>query len=232
MKKNNMMRLSALLLVAVLLTTCVISGTFAKYVSNGSAGDTARVAKWGVVIEATDDGDAGRDVLDTIDSATEAHISVAKELKLMAPGTKGDLVNVNVSGQPEVAVNVAVTFTIDLVGWEIRLNDTNGDDIIDENDDATEYCPLVITVNGTDYAIDAGNDAMDTVAELEAAVEAAVLAVNDDYPADTDLNSILDLNVSWKWAFGGNDVNDTALGDLTTAPTMTVAYTIAITQID
>lgn len=232
MKKNNMMRLSALLLVAVLLTTCVISGTFAKYVSNGSAGDTARVAKWGVVIEATDDGDAGRNVLDELDDANEAHISVAKELKLMAPGTYGDLVNVNVSGQPEVAVNVAVTFSIDLVGWEIRLNDTNGDDIIDENDDATEYCPLVITVNGTDYAIDAGNDAMDTVAELEAAVEAAVLAVNADYPADSDLNSILDLNVSWKWAFVGNDVNDTALGDLATAPTMTVAYTIAITQID
>ena len=52
MKKNIMMRLSALLLVAVLLTTCVISGTFAKYVTTGTATDSARVAKWGVTVEA------------------------------------------------------------------------------------------------------------------------------------------------------------------------------------
>ena len=221
MKKNYSMRIASMLLVLVLLTTCVISGTFAKYVSTGTAADVARVAKWGVVIEATDDGLDGRNVLDTIDSATEAHISVDKELKLMAPGTKGDLVNVNVTGQPEVAVNVAVTFDIKLVGWEIGTP-------------ATEYCPLVITVNGIDYAIDADDEDMDTVAELEAAIEAAVLAVNGDYDADEDLTSILDLEVSWLWAFGtgATDANDTALGDLDTAPTLDVTYTIAITQID
>lgn len=50
MKKNIMMRLSAVLLVAVLLTTCVISGTWAKYTKTGAADETARVAAFGVNI--------------------------------------------------------------------------------------------------------------------------------------------------------------------------------------
>jgi hypothetical protein len=47
MKKNKMMRLASALLVAVLLTTCAISGTFAKYVTKAYGTDQARVAKWG-----------------------------------------------------------------------------------------------------------------------------------------------------------------------------------------
>ena len=50
MKKNTMMRLAAVLLVGVLLTTSVIGGTFAKYTTSDDATDTARVAKWGVTI--------------------------------------------------------------------------------------------------------------------------------------------------------------------------------------
>ena len=47
MKKNVMMRVASALLVAVLMTTCAISGTFAKYTSSATGTDTARVAKWG-----------------------------------------------------------------------------------------------------------------------------------------------------------------------------------------
>lgn len=47
MKKNMMMRIASVLLVAVLLSTCAISGTFAKYTSSASGSDKARVAYWG-----------------------------------------------------------------------------------------------------------------------------------------------------------------------------------------
>ena len=53
MKKNTMMRIASVLMVAVLLSTCAISSTFAKYVSSDSATDTARIAKWGVEVTAT-----------------------------------------------------------------------------------------------------------------------------------------------------------------------------------
>ena len=46
MKKNRMMRLASVLLVLCLLTTSVISGTFAKYTSTVAAYDSAKVAKW------------------------------------------------------------------------------------------------------------------------------------------------------------------------------------------
>ena len=47
MKKNRMMRAASALLVAVLMTTCTISGTFAKYTTSATGSDAARVANWG-----------------------------------------------------------------------------------------------------------------------------------------------------------------------------------------
>ena len=52
MKKNVMMRLACFLLVAVLISTSAISGTYAKYVTSGQSTDSARVAKWGVTVTA------------------------------------------------------------------------------------------------------------------------------------------------------------------------------------
>ncbi|MBQ8344636.1 MAG: hypothetical protein IJY42_00015 [Clostridia bacterium] len=47
MKKMKFMRIAAVLLVLCLASTCAISGTFAKYTSEASGKDSARVAKWG-----------------------------------------------------------------------------------------------------------------------------------------------------------------------------------------
>ena len=215
MKKNYMMRLAAVLLVLVLLSTCVISGTFAKYVTDGSASDEARVAKWGVTIDAKDDGDS-KAVLDADAAGEEAQISVAKEMKLLAPGTKGDLVNVNVEGKPEVAVIVEVVFNLDLTGWKI------GED---------EYCPLVFTVKVGESTQTFAYTT--SVAKLEKDVEDYVNAVSQNYAADTDFSKILDLAISWEWAYSvddATDVKDTALGDLNEAPKMKVSYNITMTQ--
>ncbi len=56
MKGSKLPKLAALLLVLTLATTCFVSGTFAKYVSEGEGKDAARVAKWGVKVEITGDG--------------------------------------------------------------------------------------------------------------------------------------------------------------------------------
>ena len=45
MKKNVLMRIASGALVITMLTTCVISGTFAKYITDDAASDKARVAK-------------------------------------------------------------------------------------------------------------------------------------------------------------------------------------------
>ena len=92
MKKNRMMRVASALLVAVLLSTCAISGTFAKYVAKGSGSDTARVAKWGVQVTGT--AETTEDVV--------------------APGTTGNMAAFTITGTPEVAVRVKFEGTLEL----------------------------------------------------------------------------------------------------------------------
>ena len=223
MKKNKLFLLGLFVVFAAVLSLSLVSNTLAKYTTSDNGSDTARVAKWGVTIVATDDGES-KNVLDTLDSANEAHISVDKELKLLAPGTKGDLISVNVQGQPEVAVNVNVAFTLTLTGWEIAPAD--------------EYMPLVFTavIGGNTKTYELGDVASEgvytSISDLEDALEADIKAANGDKATFTDLNTVLDLELSWVWAINVDDAKDTALGNLADAPTLTVSYSITVSQID
>ena len=227
MKKNRMMRVASALLVAVLLTTCAISGTFAKYVTSKESTDTARVAKFGVDLGVAVDGafateyDADVTVTDK-DGAAIAKTVVASSTdqdNLVAPGTKGDLMaSATIAGTPEVAVNVKQEATLVLTGWEV-----NG----------TYYCPLVITVDGTKFY---GMD-YTSAAEFIAAVEAA-LDSDVNYAPNTDLTE--SHSVTWAWAFEGTDGKqtdelDTALGNYAAKTgdiEISFTYKVIVTQID
>lgn len=138
MRKNKAMRLASGLLVAVMLTTCIISGTFAKYVTTNNASDTARVAKWGVTITANSalfegaynahgDGTAAtadRAVNWTQVSPSATSITVNSEAKsgsdpavadsdLVAPGTKSSEngLQFSIKGTPEVATTITFDFS-------------------------------------------------------------------------------------------------------------------------
>ena len=213
MKKNIMMRLSALLLVAVLLTTCVISGTFAKYVTTNSAEDSARVAKWGVTVTVA--SSAFEKEYAATDTETEITNTVVAAVDVVAPGTSGTLATVALSGAPEVAVEVKYEATLNLEYWEVA---------------GTYYCPLVITVGLDKFA---GKD-YSTADAFEAAVKAAIDAYTEEYDANTDLSSSASNapTISWEWAFEGDDVKDTALGDAATAPTIEFELSVTVTQID
>lgn len=222
MKRNKLFLLGLFVVFAAVLSLSLVSSTFAKYTSSGAGEDTARVAKWGVTIDVQHDEDA-KTVTDTDGSGDETHISVVQDLKLLAPGTKGDLISVNVEGEPEVAVSVEVTFTITLTGWEI----TSG-----------EYLPLVFTANiaGTEktYKTGTGSGEYANIAALKTALEADINKTITK-SADADLADDFDLELSWEWAFSTsaeNDEKDTALGKLSTAPTMTIEYEIQVVQID
>ncbi len=120
MKKNTMMRVASALLIAVLLTTSVISGTYAKYVTEGGAEDIARVAKWGVVVtgagylyadtykkaDTNTPGEANGNAADlsVVSRTTDAAIKgLNGKDKVVAPGTKNDDgLTITVTGQPEV----------------------------------------------------------------------------------------------------------------------------------
>ena len=118
MKKNVLMRAASGLLVATMLTTCAISGTFAKYVTQDNGGDVARVAKWGVTAQVV--GDLyGKNYLDgTGNTKTDAAsgISVSgiqhAQTNVVAPGTKNtDGFSFNVNGTPEVDSQLTMELT-------------------------------------------------------------------------------------------------------------------------
>lgn len=230
MKKNNMLRLASVLLVAVLLSTCAISGVFAHYQTSGSTDDTASVAKWGVKIVGktgtanTMFSDSYKDVATTwteneqVDSITVQ--AKAEGTNVVAPGTEGTLSAFEITGAPEVDVNVTYTADLVLTGWALA--------------DTSVYCPIVFNVNGTEYKIDATND---TTAKLETAVENAIIAAKATYHTNTDLSTINDdLTVTWAWAFDDvNFANDTYLGDQAAAgnaATVSLTVGVTVTQID
>lgn len=116
MKKNKIMRLAALLLVVCLMTTSMLSATFAKYTTEDYAGDGARVAKWGVSLQVV--GTLyGESYQECIVSNTEENIEVqsidfARDGRdsVVAPGTCADEgFHISLTGTPEVATSTYVT---------------------------------------------------------------------------------------------------------------------------
>ena len=230
MKKNRMMRVASALLVAVLLTTCAISGTFAKYVTDSEASDSARVAKWGVTIK-TENFDLFTTDYETDDNTFSGQYSVSSENAaerddVFAPGTSGEIANIELTGSPEVAVEVAVAATVSVSNnWII---------------DGEFYCPIVITV-GTDEI--SGLD-YESATDFADAINEKLVSKSAQYAPNTDLSTIdgANLDISWAWAFENatgekyNQTNDkdTKLGNLAVAEDLKIeiGVDITVTQID
>ena len=238
MKKNKMMRLASALLVAVLLTTSVISGTYAKYVTDKTGTDTARVAKWDVQIGENGKLFAKNYVSDDEDykllELTNNSVESVNNWNVLAPGTTGDMTEVALEGTTEVAVRVSYSGNLvitDKDQWVVA---------------GKEYFPIIFTVEGKTYGINgmsttALDHAYNTIDELEAAVENAILAYTKDYAPNTDFATEIPagdpLSVSWKWEYhvsDDNDKKDTILGEHAVAKDISISLDVitTVTQID
>ena len=112
MKKNKAMRSASVLLVATLLTTSVISGTLAKYTTQDAAEDTARVAKWGVELQAIGNlyGDTYKDLIVTENDTDATVQSVDRTADVVAPGTQNaEGFTFSLKGKPEVDGTITTT---------------------------------------------------------------------------------------------------------------------------
>jgi len=234
-KKNWTLRAAVLMFAFVLITSCFVGGTFAKYVTGGSGTDSARVAKFGVTVTAN--GTMFAKEYATDDQAVVGTIakSVISTDKVVAPGTKsnGDFVAATITGTPEVAVRVS--YKLDIASLQLEnWQDGNG-----------FYCPLVFKIKtsegnqaiiGTDYT---------SADHMKAALVNAVAAYTKDYAPGTDLSgkAAETLAISWEWPFEtgtdadkpANNIRDTFLGDEAAAGrAATVSLTLAttVTQID
>ncbi len=215
MKNIKTTKMVALLACLCLVTACFVGGTLAKYTTNGTGNDSARVAKFGVVVTATSDSMFATEYNDEDADYTGLSVKSDTTDMLVAPGTAGTLTEVALSGTPEVAVRVTNEADLTLTGWEVT---------------GAYYCPIVITVGTTPY--DGAN--YSSTAEFETAVEEAIEAYTADYEPGTDLSGETGACpvVSWAWAFEGNDdAKDTVLGNAGTAE-IALDITTTVTQIN
>ena len=242
MKKNRMMRLASVLLVLTLLTTSVISGTFAKYVTTASSSDSARVARWGITmgLEENVTGN-GTEIFVANYGSTVAGVNATDattEEDVVAPGTSGSVKYV-VDGTPETAYQITFDGTT-TTPVDIYLAAGAYTYAADAGDNATyattmsvasmekDYYPLdwqvtIATTNGTVSGADWVAGTSRQFATLSAAMT-ALNAAKVDFAVNEECDLVV--TIEWEWDFDSttgsitedtytsSDVYDTILGDL------------------
>lgn len=244
MKKNKSMRLAGGLMIATMLSTSIVSGTYAKYVTSDNAEDSARVAKFGVTVTASGSlfdktymsvgggNTPGNGKADT--DKTTLTVESSNADNLVAPGTKNDDgITFVIAGTPEVDVRLDVDVDdnsfkeIFLKGTTTKLPDMTTGDAEDTFDNTADYYPVKFTLTQT--TIKEGRETTTelvpkgTLAEVKTALKGLT---SESINANTDLASeIGTLNLTWEWDFdasgaGTYDKQDTLLGDLAAGTTL------------
>lgn len=239
-RKNHTLKLAGILLALVLVTSCFVGGTFAKYVTSGTGNDTARVAKFGVKVTA--EGSTFANAYTTNDSTVtgiaQSVISSGDNKKVVAPGTSGQMAAIKITGTPEVAVNVRYNLT------EMTLDKWT-------DEDGNFYCPLTISI--TRYSAEDGMPTTTHIPGLDynspdkfiGEIRKAINNYSVNYAPGTVLdekNGTDVLGISWKWAFEDKaadakqtDEKDTYLGDQAAkgnAAEISLQVVTTVTQID
>lgn len=253
MKNNKNVKVMCGLLVLVLLTTCVIGTTLARYTTSDSASDSARVAKWGVKFNIS-----GADLFDNEYNVTESNnvgaVSVSASTNLVAPGTSsanqadgsGSTV-FTITGTPEVAVKIETVMSG--ITEVFLAAGTYADETTSAAGDyftlAEDYYPVVFTLRQIgDANGDLANAVVVGTGKLDDIREALAAYTGAEYKPNTDLGARFEL--TWEWVINGNDKADTVLGNLAagnsennnlvagTNYSVNTAYTITLTatQID
>lgn len=220
MRKNRMLRLASALAICVLLTTSVISGTFAKYTTATTAEDTARVAKWGVTFANTTGlfAESYKDTAITGSSAT-VKVGTTDVKKLVAPGTNGTGLGITATGSPEVSYNVTIKLDDNASMPTLKYTKSGGT--------TTSYAPVKFSVyNGSSKLVEnktldelkgifSGNNAIYT---YDVATRKYYFDVDlDGTISDTEKNAGVaacpNIQIMWEWAYEDSDNTKKALYD-------------------
>ena len=213
MKKTKFMRAALLLLVLTLITSCFVGGTFAKYTTSASGSDSARVATWGF-------NDTGSVTLNDL-FKTAYDKNVNGKADVIAPGTTNSATFAfKFSGQ-EAAPEVAYTFTVNpTITGDYDSLDANGSfkwTLAKGDAAATEYDTVA---NLLDAIKKLSGDTSGTMTYDPGKLPTAFTSADEVY------------HIGWNWAFDGNDIADTELGNMQNLENVKITITITATQID
>lgn len=229
MRKNKMMRTASGLLVATLLTTSIISGTFAKYTTTTSGTDTARVAVWGFEKDAID-------TLDLFDNTYDNSVNANDGDNVIAPGTT-KTATFSIINAKDIKPEVKYNFTVSVADSKIADSIKNNPNIVWKLDDGTfgtwdALMSSILSLSGTTTTYEAGKTE----------------SVTKEYNANTvpqEFATGKTHTITWKWIFDekatnkeestvNNDTNDTTMGNVavTTDTEATIKISVTATQVD
>lgn len=240
MKKNKMMRIASVLLVAVILTTCAISGTFAKYTTSQTGSDAARVAYWGF--------NENNALTINLFKSDYTNVDGTGDAKVVAPGTENEVSfnfayadnNADNVTAPEVAYNFTVNAT--------SSASTTNTQKLDENPNFYWTLKAPGAAAATKYAT--MNDLLEAIKATSGDASGTKQYAAGKLPTGFDAGNNT-YTIGWKWVFEGNDpiddlnkdnlavtdpktqdVYDTAMGNATDLEDVQITITITATQVD
>jgi len=247
MRKNRMMRLASALLILTMVTTCAISGTFAKYVTEATGTDTARVAYWGF----NDDG-----VLEINNLFVKAYKNDSDEETVnakadtIAPGTTNsaqfEFTYTDNTANTLTAPEVDYSLTISVAGSSIDaaiLNNANIQWKLDDNTWGTwaDMMTDILQLSGSAESYVAGSKESVTTTHEANNIPAAFASAGDQH------------TIEWQWLFTGSgnytgvdhddnagtadvdmtqDEYDTWMANKAALDDVTIKITITATQLD
>ena len=183
MRKNRLFILGIITVMVALVSLSLVSSTFAKYTSNATATDTAKVAKWSVKVNNTEIAQTGgatkeltidlfdtAKVYDITTGSDDANVKNGETEAIIAPGTKGSF-TINLQNLSDVTAKYTVTFAVTgAVPLQFKLNG------------ASEWSDSLSSVTETEIAMT--NGSADVVVEWQWPFEAVSPNTN---VKDTDL---------------------------------------------
>ena len=203
-KKNVLMRSAGLLLALVLVTSCFVGSTFAKYTTAADATESARVAKFGVEVSISGGAFETSYNRDTATSIAKTVVSSNGD-KLAAPGTQDEnAVTFTIKGAPETAVRVQVGMDNmqDIVLKKGAYRDYTKAPYNGTFQVPTDYHPIAFYLKKGDQVVVAG-----TLDDINGYLRSAY--VSGDYQANTNLGTELCSRGGYPTSGGGYSSNST-----------------------
>jgi len=238
MRKNRTMRAATLLMALTLITSCFVGGTFAKYTTSTTGGDSARVAYWGFDQAAT----TTIDMFDGVYNSGE--VDSSNEDNVVAPGTsktttfafgytpKNATVNALTAGAI-AAPEVAYTLTVDAsITGDYDALDANPNfkwTLKKGNDTEAQYDTVANLINAVKALSGHESGTMEYAA---GALPTAFTSADEVYTIGWTwlFTTADDANTTDKNEMAVQDAADTAMGNAQDLDDVTFTITITATQ--
>ena len=244
MKKDLWVKLAGLAIMLTLISSSLVSGTYAKYVKQVTGADTVRVAKFAFDLKSgADTADETQEELEEANfdvfSTTDAGLyNNGLNGTFVAPGTSGDF-ELQIDNLSEVKVSVAFSLVESYTNLPDGVTKIPIYYTIDGDSDEQRYSNSLVGAYDTTPDPDMEYKSL---ADLAEEIKVQSLAASDG----TNPVSSTSVTLNWSWRFeeqpgvtGQSNDDDTKLGiaaaaaaDPGDAPSVGLKVTATVTQVD